>query len=335
MISQIKQELESEVVFNKISVNETRKFNPYIGKQWIGNAIAYGCYRKGQSPGGNNPTKDEIREDVSIMAKHWNLIRVYSADVNTEYLLEVINEKNFSIKVLLGVWIENETGNSSMKNANIEQLLQCISLVRQYEKHIVGVSVGNETQVAWSGHKMNSDVLIRYIRAIRKYTDVPVTTADDYNFWNKEESKLVASEIDFLVTHLHPLWNGKTLSNGISWLDETFRFIQEMHPGKQIVLGETGWATMYDSTKRGRDEQGTLIKGEVSVEAQEQFLINIHGWIEKNKIPTFIFEAFDESWKGGGEKSGPDDVEKHWGVFNENRTPKKSFITYLQHRKTK
>jgi exo-beta-1,3-glucanase (GH17 family) len=34
---------------------------------------------------------------------------------------------------------------------------------------------------------------------------------------------------------------------------------------------------------------------------------------------VFYFEAFDEPWKGGAD---PRDVEKHWGLYNENRTPK-------------
>jgi len=37
-------------------------------------------------------------------------------------------------------------------------------------------------------------------------------------------------------------------------------------------------------------------------------------------ILTFVFEAFDESWKGSNEALEP---EKHWGLFTVNRKPKK------------
>jgi len=43
------------------------------------------------------------------------------------------------------------------------------------------------------------------------------------------------------------------------------------------------------------------------------------GLLERDRIPTFYFEAFDENWKGGDH---PDEVEKHWGVFRADRTPK-------------
>jgi exo-beta-1,3-glucanase (GH17 family) len=43
-------------------------------------------------------------------------------------------------------------------------------------------------------------------------------------------------------------------------------------------------------------------------------------WAEKMNYTIFFFEAFDEPWKGN-----PDNLlgaEKHWGIFNVDRTPK-------------
>jgi len=34
---------------------------------------------------------------------------------------------------------------------------------------------------------------------------------------------------------------------------------------------------------------------------------------------AYLFEAYDETWKGSDNK---DEQEKHWGIFNEDRTPK-------------
>ena len=66
------------------------------------------------------------------------------------------------------------------------------------------------------------------------------------------------------------------------------------------------------------------------IAAQEKFLIKLSEWIDQNHVTTFLFEAFDEPWKGGGEASSPREIEKHWGVFYENRTPKESFKNYLK-----
>lgn len=320
----IKQNIEREEPF------VVRKFEPYLNGQWIGKAISYGCYRKGQAPNSTGPNEEEILEDLNIISRHWNLIRIYGADEDSEKILEVIRKHKFPIKVMLGVWLEDEYGKPKRKEENIKQVLKGISLANEYNEIVASINVGNETQVFWSAHRMDIDTLIHYIRFFRNNTNVPVTTADDYNFWNKPISKSVANEVDFIVVHIYPLWNGQTLENSIDWMNNIFfNEIKELYPEKTIVLGEIGWATEYDETKTGDGQQGSLIKGEVSIQAQEKFLLKLDEWIEKNKVTTFLFEAFDESWKGGGENSSPKEIEKHWGVFYENRTPKESFQNFL------
>lgn len=327
----IQLHLEKELAFERQDPFIVREFDPYLNGEWIGKAISYGCYRKGQAPGVKGPSESEILQDLKIILDHWNLIRVYGSDEDSERILKVIRENKLPIKVMLGVWLEDEIRNPERKDENIKQALTAIKLANEYSELLAAINVGNETQVFWSAHKMEMNTLIKYIRVIRNSTNVPVTTADDYNFWNKFISKSVASEVDFIVTHIYPLWNGKTLENSIDWMNDIFyEDVKKMHPDKTLVLGEIGWATNYDSSKTGDGEQGSLIKGEVSYSAQEKFLKKLSDWIDENKVTTFLFEAFDEPWKGGGELSGPNEIEKHWGVFYEDRTPKKSFINFLQ-----
>lgn len=327
----LKQTLEKQKSIKRQEPFVTREFIQYLNGQWIGKAVSYGFYRKGQAPGGKGPTELQILEDLNIILNYWNLIRLYGSDDNSEKVLKVIEKNNLPIKVMLGVWLEDEKGNPSRKNENIKEVTKAIELANKYSEIISAINVGNETQVFWSAHKMEMNDLIDYIRIIRHYTSVPVTTADDYNFWNKPESKLVAEEVDFIVVHIYPLWNGQTLDNSIEWMSNIFfNQIKSFHPDKTIVLGEIGWATNYDATKTGDGQQGSLIKGEVGYETQEKFLLKLNNWIDEHQVPTFLFEAFDEPWKGGGEYSSPNEIEKHWGVFYENRTPKKSFLNFLK-----
>jgi exo-beta-1,3-glucanase (GH17 family) len=306
-----------------------RQHDPYLDGEWIGKAVSYGCYRKGQAPGAKGPTKAEIFEDLQIISNYWNLIRVYNADDDSERILEVICDNDLPVKVMLGVWLENEKNHQKMNQINTQR---AIELSKRFPQIIIAVNVGNETQVFWSWHKMAMEDLVKYIREVRSKTKIPVTTADDYNFWNKPESRKVAEEIDFIVSHIYPLWNGKTLSESIPWLDSIYRGIDELHADKQVVLGEIGWATEYNAEKKGDGEQGSLVKGEVSVAAQGEFLRKLEIWSVENKVTTFWFEAFDEPWKGGGENTGTNEIEKNWGVFYENRTPKESFKNFIKQR---
>jgi exo-beta-1,3-glucanase (GH17 family) len=146
---------------------------------------------------------------------------------------------------------------------------------------------------------------------------VPVTTADDFNYWNKPESETVAGEVDFIVTHMHPLWNGQQLEDALSWTQTVFGQIQAAHPNHLVVLGETGWSTQ----KHNVGEQAEQMKGRAGEVEQKVFYNQVTAWVEEERIPLFFFVAFDENWKGGDH---PNEVEKHWGLYRADRTPKKA-----------
>ncbi len=303
---------------------EIRAFKSYLDECWIGKAISYGPHRKGQAPGGESPSDAELEEDLRIIAEHWNLIRVYNADDISEKIFTIIREKQLPIRVMLGVWLDAGPG-------DIANTLRAIDLAGRFDDIVIAVSVGNETQVEWSAHRMNPSDLIRHIRTIRNNVFQPVCTADDYNFWNKDASREIAREIDFIALHMHPLWNGKTIPETADWMTQIVTSVENLHD-RPIIVGEIGWATDFDPDRKGPGEQGTLVKGSATVATQEEFLVLLDRWIDVHRKPTFLFEAFDESWKGG---SGIHEIEKNWGVFYEDRTPKASFehIDYDKHNK--
>jgi exo-beta-1,3-glucanase (GH17 family) len=224
---------------------------------------------------------------------------------------------------MLGIWLENESRDPAKIFDNLKQIKKGIQLANNYPEIVSSVSVGNETQVYWSYHRMKQENLLKYIRMVRPAVPQPVTTADDYLFWLEESSQNIASELDFISTHIHPLWNGITLEKSISWIDSVYKQLKKIHPGKRIVIAETGWATDYDKNDTGVGAQGTQFR-EAPDEAQQKIFYHaMSKWAEKNDVMTYWFEIFDESWKGGGEDSSPKHAEKHWGLFYEDRTPKK------------
>jgi exo-beta-1,3-glucanase (GH17 family) len=85
--------------------------------------VSYGCYRKGQTPGESGPSKEQKLEDLKIISQYWNLIRVYNSDNNTENILNVIKENKIPIKMMLGVWLENETNSKEKKEQNIKNVI--------------------------------------------------------------------------------------------------------------------------------------------------------------------------------------------------------------------
>jgi exo-beta-1,3-glucanase (GH17 family) len=301
-----------------------RPYRPFIGSRWVGSAIAYGPYRDGQFPGGPVPTREELRQDLHLIAKRWGLLRTYGAVGPPEGLLRIIREDRLALKVMLGVWIaaeeRREAGGATQslpeaRAANRAEIETAVRLAREYPETVVAICVGNETQVSWSGNRVPPGRLIDHLREVRSRTSVPVTTADDFNFWNKPESRAVAREVDFIVTHAHPLWNGLELADAVAWTRATYDSIRAAHPDREVVLGETGWAT----SMHPEGEQARLIHGRVGEEEQAAFYHVLRQWVDEARVPTFFFEAFDENWKGGPH---PDEVEKHWGLYRADRTPK-------------
>lgn len=306
-----------------MTIKERRVLECNFFGQWIGAGIAYGPQRDRHTPTSlEQPTLKELYEDLLLISQNWHFIRVYRASQTTENILHLIRQQQLPIRVLLGLWLVEPQGDVNLEH-NRCSVHNAVRLANTYQDEVIGVSVGNEIFVDWSAHRIRQPApVIEIIRYLRQKIRQPVTVADDYNFWNKPHSQAIVAEIDFLMLHVHPAWNGKSVAEATGFVRDTYQSIQAFHPEIPIILGECGWPTDYNPEKDGPGEQGALIRGEVSEVAQARFYQEYMRWIEASQIPTLFFEAFDEAWKGGGPGSGPREVEKHWGVFTSDRKPK-------------
>jgi exo-beta-1,3-glucanase (GH17 family) len=292
---------------------EERPLDFGSGEAWTGNGICYGPHRDGQRPGGEAPTDAQIAEDLAIMQEHWQVIRIFGASGFAERFLGMIHEQDSPVRVVLGIWIGPENPED-----NRREIETGIRLANAFEDIVMAVAVANETQVDWSPNPIPVEELIAGIREVRAAVTQPVTTPDAHDYWNQPESRRVADEVDFLFVHAHPLWNGQQIEDGLGWLQAALDGIREIHPGRSVVVGETGWAT---SMHPDGDRAG-FIKGKPGEPEQKIFYGQVRAWAAETEMPTFWFEAFDENWKGGPH---PDEVEKHWGLYRADRTPKAVF----------
>jgi exo-beta-1,3-glucanase (GH17 family) len=292
-------------------------------------AIAYSGFREGQHPdrgaGAVNPGEDEILEDLEILADHgFRLIRVYDTGENTQMTLEVIREHELPIKVLLGLWLRAEISNhegcpwldepipddelDANKVANAAEIERGIALARDYEDIVIAVNVGNEALVEWNDHMVPLDDVIAYVRQVKSAIGQPVTVADNYEWWISDGAPL-AAELDFLGVHTYPAWEEKTIDEALDYTIENIRGVKAALPDKPIAVLEAGWATVADEFSEQASESN-----------QARYYEEIERWAGENNITVFFFEAFDEPWKG--DPARPDGAEKHWGIFNVDRSPK-------------
>jgi exo-beta-1,3-glucanase (GH17 family) len=285
--------------------------------RWLGQGISYGPHRDGQRPGGPAPTKAQLREDLKLLASRFALLRLYAADEVADRLLSLIADEELPFKVLLGTWIAPETGpaGATAAAANRAQVETALKLSAAYPDLVVGLVIGNETQVTWSDHRVAPETLIAWLRRARAGGRAPVSTADDFAFWLSPESTPVAREVDFLTLHAYAMWNGKPLEEALAFTQEKYAAVVRRHFGLPVLLGEAGWAT----TKHTEGDQAKLILGAPGEGPQRVFFEQLTRWTSGQKIPCTWFEAFDENWKGGAH---PNEVEKHWGLWRADRSPK-------------
>ncbi len=306
-----------------------RPFAVMQGERWIGNGICYSPYRDGQRPAGTLPTEAQLREDLDLIAPRWQLLRTYGSRDTSETMLRIIREQSLPLRIVLGVWIAPEVRKDEQGTiivqlpeevaANQAEVREAIRLARAYPEIVAAISVGNETQVSWSAHRSDLDTVIAYIRQVRAATTVPVTSADDFKYWRLEESRRLSAELDFLTTHIHPLWNGVPLEQALAWTRNVYAELVAMHPGVPVVIGESGWATR----RLNEGEQAKLMLATADEAAQKQFFAAYNDWVDRERIISFWFEAFDENWKGSDH---PDEAEKHWGLYYADRRPKPALV---------
>jgi exo-beta-1,3-glucanase (GH17 family) len=287
-----------------------RPFEVVIDGRWAGAGICYGPHRDGQRPGGAAPSDAELREDLGLLAPRFRLVRIYGTDEPAERLLALVRAERWPVRVLLGAWLA-----PADEAANRREIDGAIRLANAYPDVVAAVIAGNETQVTWSDHRLPLAALIGYVRQVRAGTTVPVSTADDFAFWLGPDAPRLASELDFLVLHAYAMWNGRDLADALAFTRTTYASVAARFPGVPVVLGEAGWATR----RHTEGDQGKLVKGEASEAAQRRFFEAFTAWTRGARITSTYFEAFDERWKGGPH---PDEIEKHWGLFRADRTPK-------------
>ena len=301
--------------------------NQSLSGQPVAHAISYSGYREGQAPGGKSPSYAEIKEDLGLIAQNFNLIRLYGADAMGSTILEVIQKEKLPLKVMQGVWLRAELNNpkcpwgkpvsaaelEANRKLNLEEVERVITLTRQYPSLITAISVGNEALVEWTDHLVPVASVISYVKRIREGTRATgqlLTVAENYVPWTKGEDELVAT-LDFLTIHTYPIWEHKSLKESMPFTLENYHGVLKRYPNKPVAIGEAGWTTGSDGINIPR-----AIANETN---QKIYYDDLRAWTQKEKIVAFIFEAFDEPWKGG---PSADEPEKHWGLYTVDRKPK-------------
>ena len=290
-----------------------------------GNAICYSGYREGQSPNDRTyPSPDEILEDLLILQKNWRLLRLYDCSPHAERVLQVIEENGLPMQVMLGAYLGAEMNNfgcpwggtfseeqlEASTRENEAEVDRLIALARRYPGIVFSVAVGNEATVDWTDHFVPVHRMVDHVRRVKAAVHQPVTFCENYVPWQHKLRELVA-ELDFISLHTYPVWEYKHIHEALDYTKDNLASVARLYPDKPIVITEAGWCT--NSNGRGMHAEHAV------QELQAIYYQDLMDWTRTEGLLCFVFEAFDEPWKGSPDPLEP---EKHWGLFTVDRKPK-------------
>jgi exo-beta-1,3-glucanase (GH17 family) len=301
--------------------------------------VAYSPYRTATGPAQLDAeviTEAQIKEDLDLLVKAgFGLIRLFgSSDKVARQTLQVIFKYGLDIKVQLGAYTGGDVYVTDAERAVIEannqaELQRAIALAKQYRDIVVAVSVGNETQVDFSGVRTKPETLARYLKTVRDQITQPVTTDDNWAPFASPNTAILET-IDFVSMHTYAQLDSYFQPDLFDWkqlavpaagraqamananLAEARRQYGEVRAALDkrgltnmpVTIGETGWNVV--------DPKLPFRTHPVN---QKMYFDGLQAWAAEGRNgngPKAIiyFEAFDEQWKQS---------DDGWGLFNKNR----------------
>lgn len=308
-------------------------------------AVNYSPYRTATSDaelGSEVITAANVKEDLLLVRKAgFGAIRLFSSLRFGRTVLDVIRSNDIDLKVQLGCYPVSITAEQAADPANeVEvinqaELAACIELANQYSDIVAAVSVGNETMVYWAINRIPPTVMARYLRQVRDAITQPVTTDDNWAFWDRAP-KIITDVVDYAAVHTYPLldtfydralwdWRQKQAADAerpAAMMDAAIEEAKKQFgaarkyldrigmKGLPMLIGETGW---FAVDLEG-DPAVPLRAGPVN---QKMYFDRLQAWVaetaagaKSGPLMIFTFQAFDEQWKG---------ADDGWGLFDKER----------------
>jgi exo-beta-1,3-glucanase (GH17 family)/cellulose synthase/poly-beta-1,6-N-acetylglucosamine synthase-like glycosyltransferase len=248
-------------------------------------------------------SEERIRADLIQLKKYTNRVRTYSVSRGLDRVPAIATE--LGMKVALGIWVQ---ANRELTEAEIKLALK---VIRENPTSIERVVVGNEVLTgSWVDPDPAKAIAIvnEYIKQVRRELPrrIKVSTAETWNMW--EANPALAKEVDVLVVHMLPYWEGISLERAVGHIQNRLKVITDKFPGKPVIIGEAGWPS------EGRQRQGASPSVANQAAFVREFLTRATelGW------DYYVLEGYDQPWKVVDEGA----VGAFWGVHNADGTLK-------------
>ncbi|KAF1007114.1 MAG: hypothetical protein GAK28_02085 [Luteibacter sp.] len=262
--------------------------------------VSYAPFRlKGETPFDLHAfvSPERIEEDLKALSTRFDCVRTYSMSQGLGTVPDIAGR--YGMKVLMGIWLGRDPV------ANEREIKLGIEAAKRDHDSLRGIVVGNEVLLRG---ELSEKALSAYIRKVNDATDVPVTYADVWEFWQKHPA--LAKATDYLTIHILPYWEDEPVApeRAVHHVADVYQKMKAEFPGKQIMIGETGWPSQG---RTRRDASASLVN-------EARYMREFLNYAATVDMPYNVIEAFDQPWKRDLEGT----VGGYWGIFDVDAKPK-------------
>jgi exo-beta-1,3-glucanase (GH17 family) len=197
--------------------------------------VSYAPFRKpGETPYDLHfvMTPERIDEDLRALSQRFDCVRTYSQSNGLSAVPAIA--ARYHMQVLMGIWL------GGVDKLNEKEVAAGIATANANPSAIRGIIVGNEVLLRG---ELSPKRLAGYIQAVRAATpkSIPVSYADVWERWLKYPQ--MANVVDLITIHILPYWEDNPVQapDAVQHVEDVYTHMQKMFPGKQLMIGETGW----------------------------------------------------------------------------------------------
>jgi len=300
----------------------------------------------------NFPTREQVQEDLELLANNVHSVRTYTSLEGMEVVPELAVQNG--INIAMGAWVNlfdddtTEEDKQKIEDKNRRELESLVNLANQYPKTVVRTLVGNESLLRarsklavpiaervrneFKGQLSEQDIknkiedevklqvaekanqLIAYIREVKKRTWKPVSTSETWDIWVANPA--LVAEVDYIGVHILPYWENVPvdLPQGVEGYGAVDYVFKRYYELQQLYPGKPIVITEVGWPSDG-PPRGDATPSLIN---QAKFLRAFLNRATAEDVIYYVIEAFDQPWKISIEGT----AGAYWGLFNAERLPK-------------
>lgn len=225
---------------NNSDANQSNNKKEVTAKEILGNpdypAISYGGYREKSRDKEDQPTIDQLKDDMKILsAMGIKVLRTYNVQFTHAFNLLIAiqqlkeEDENFEMYVMLGIWIDckyawtgEDPDHTQESEHNEGEVARAAALANQFPGIVKVLAVGNEAMIRWAtSYFVQPSVILKWVNHLQNLKqkgklpgDLWITCSDDFASWgggdpsyHTEDLDSLIRSVDYVSMHTYPYHN--------------------------------------------------------------------------------------------------------------------------------